>query len=146
MQTWITFKEFSESAQMLDRRRLGANIYESIHILASLQNVSDKLVTPKRNVSNHPASKLWKGYEGNLACYILCHIQEWESRGYKCPTNRENLNRIAMNLSPFSPDWITDEVIQTHRSVLIQKNPDHYRPLWPDCPDDLEMAYDWRSL
>lgn len=47
MQTWITDKDFFKSAANLDRRRLGAQLYEGIHVLASLLEVNDKLVTPK---------------------------------------------------------------------------------------------------
>ena len=151
MQTWITDKDFSKSAKNLDRQRLCANMYESIHILASLLDLNDQLVTPKRNVSNHPASKIWNGNEECLYVYIACHIEEWTySRGYKCPTNNKNMGIIYRSgfwerlVGSYSKNWITDEMIQTHRSVLIQKKPEHYRPLWPDCPDDLEMRYDWR--
>lgn len=57
MQTFITDKNYSISASNLDNKRLGAQIYEGIHILASLLDVNDKLVTPKRSVKNHPVAK-----------------------------------------------------------------------------------------
>jgi hypothetical protein len=71
--------------------------------------------------------------------------------------------------------WITDEFIQIHRSNLIRKEIErnvktikkypeyegitnivefdkmksrmqtHYRNLWPDCPADIPMRYDWRQ-
>lgn len=128
MQTWITDKDFSKSASNLNRHHLHANIYESIHILASLLDCTDKLVNPKRNVKNHPAAKLWKGYEGYLYFYIEFHLSAWHENGYESHINSKNLYMIAKQLTLYSYYmdeknivWITDELIQTHRSVLIQK-------------------------
>jgi hypothetical protein len=91
VQTRITDKDFYKSASNLSRQHLQAQIYEGIHILASLLDVNDKLVNPKRNVKNHPASKLWMGYELNLLNYIMIHIREWKiNRKYKCPVNEKN--------------------------------------------------------
>jgi hypothetical protein len=53
MQTFIPDYNFYRSACNLDTKRLGSQIYEAIHILASLLYVNDKLVNPKRNVKNH---------------------------------------------------------------------------------------------
>lgn len=194
MQTFITDFDFYTSASNLNRQHLQANIYEGIHILASLLDVNDKLVNPKRNVKNHPASKLWVGYEQWLLEYITNHIDLWENKGYRVNINAKNyliifeeIKKIKIN-EPF-PNWITDELIQTHRSVLIQKEIEkekelktqienledagiydekdieikniflndikinmkkieklnHYRNLWPDCPVNLKMRYDWKE-
>jgi hypothetical protein len=156
MQTWITDKDFYKSAVNLNRQHLQANLYESIHILASLLDVNDKLVNPKRNVKNHPAAKLWEGYEDALFYYIDAHIVAWLNIGYKCNINKANMRFIyaVMKDNKYSyfqnkiSNWITDELIQTHRSVLIQKEikkkVNHYQNLWPNCPNDLKMKYDWR--
>jgi len=44
------------------------------------------------------------------------------------------------------PEWFTDdarikEIARTHQSNLIRKDEGHYKPLWPNVPDNLE--YDW---
>jgi hypothetical protein len=149
MQTWITDYSFMQSAKNLDRQRLGAQIYEGIHILASLIGLNDKLVNPKRDVSNYPQAKLWKGWEGDLYLYILCHLIEWEKRGHKAEISNKNIAMISwekkMVIAPQYVPWITPELIIVHRSVLIQKKPEHYKPLWPNCPDNLKMRYDWRE-
>lgn len=147
MQTWITDADIAVSAHNLDRQRLCAQLYEGIHILASLCGVSGRLVNPKRDVSNHPAARLWKGYERALFYYLCIHVVEWKSRGYRSQTNKANM----LVVSDFIPDsrdaadFITPKLITTHRSVLIDKNPDHYSPLWLDCPRGLQMRYDWRK-
>lgn len=200
-QTWITDKDFHKSASNLDTKRLGSQIYEGIHILASLLNVNDRLVNPKRNVRNYPAAKLWVGYETELLCYIGIHLDYWLCHlKYKSEINYKNwhylylmiwsdFNYMTLDIAQKYLDnvtWITDELIQTHRSVLIQKedkkrfalkakremivsaydrnmysqkkyyeeivkvneqieNNYYYCKLWPNCPDDLEMRYDWRD-
>jgi len=155
MQTWITDFSFSKSAQNLDNKRLHTQIYEGIHIFASLLDINNKLVNPKRSIKNHPTAKLWKGYELNLWIYIYFHRMEWKNRGYKNTITEKNIMIIVKYLYKFNdnnlaykngnPDWITEELVTTHRSVLIQKKPEHYRKLWPDVPDDLQMRYDWRK-
>lgn len=70
MQTWITDTDIAVSAHNLDRQRLCAQLYEGIHILASLCGANDKLVNPKRDVSNHPAAKVWRGREEALCFYL----------------------------------------------------------------------------
>lgn len=154
MQTWITAYNFLASAKNLDTKRLHSQIYEAIHILASLLDVSNKLVNPKRSVKNHPVAKLWAGFEIDLWKYIMCHKIEWVKRNYKYENtiNQKNYLFITNLLQDkikrydFSdqPIWITDELILIHRFVLIQKKPEHYRKLWPDVPEGLTMRYDWR--
>lgn len=148
MQTWITDTDIAVSAHNLDRQRLGAQLYEGIHILASLCGVNDKLVNPKRDVSNRRAAKLWQGREEALYFYIRVHMMEWKARKYKSVINIANMDMLSSSgVIPVSiaiPDFITPDLIATHRSVLIAKKPDHYGSLWPDCPRGLQMRYDWR--
>jgi hypothetical protein len=79
-------------------------------------------------------------------------MAEWFSRGYYSIINKKNLSMLFDILKKDNlyhqhmlglVHWITPEVITTHRSVLIQKKPEHYQKLWHDCPRDLKMRYDW---
>jgi hypothetical protein len=157
MQTWITDYDFYKSANNLDNKRLFANIYEAIHILSSLLNVNNKLVNPKRNVSNHPVSKLWVGYEKSLLNYIMFHLKTWcIDRKYKSNINKKNYDMLAREIfyneknekikkqDESNKYWITDNLIKTHKSILINKN-NNYRKLWPNIPDNLPMHYNWRQ-
>jgi len=146
MQTWLVANTFEKSATLLDRRRLGAQLYESVHILASLRHKNHLLINPKRDVSNHPASKLWVGYERELGAYIYAHLSEWCNRGYKSDINTKNYRVITEGLERGMyniPSWITSEVIVTHRNVLYRKNPTFYPKKW--C-GDRGMRYDWQSI
>lgn len=152
MQTWITDINFRKSAENLDVKRLGAQIYEGIHILSSLTGLNDKLVNPKRNVSNHPAALLWKGYEQDLMNYLKAHLDEWYYRKYNSFINLNNLKIIIREAQiypmvyQFRTRWITDELIETHRSVLIQKKPEFYSQKWPNVPTNKTMHYNWREI
>lgn len=132
MQTWILNHNFHVSASKLDRRRLGAQIYEGIHVLSSLLGVNDKLVTPKRSVINHPVSKFWKGYELDLLCYIRYHMIEWYKRGYKSEINEKNYLFLYKELSKNdfehigSNPKITDNLIKLHKQILINKDQNLY--------------------
>jgi hypothetical protein len=45
------------------------------------------------------------------------------------------------------PPWLgDDELHRSHQSALVRKDPDHYRPLFPDVPDDLPYVWPVRSV
>lgn len=162
MQTWITDYSLTKSAQNLDTKRLAAQIYESIHILASLLNINDKLVTPKQSVSKHPVARLWLSYETNLFVYILVHQHEWQNRfNFKPGINYKNIKLLeskiyakhilmretihAFSADLWLPYWVSGELINSHKASLIRKKPGHYRKLWPDANEMLQMHYNWRK-
>ena len=40
------------------------------------------------------------------------------------------------------PAWNADPAVhESHRSKLVQKAPEHYRPLFPDVRDDLDYVW-----
>jgi hypothetical protein len=40
------------------------------------------------------------------------------------------------------PRWLGDEDFHlAHRSALVRKDPEHYRRLFPDVPDDLPYVW-----
>ena len=76
MQTFLPVADFKESAKILDYRRLGKQRVEARQILNALQGKSKGWV-------NHPATKMWKGYEPALEQYLREMILGWKSLGYK---------------------------------------------------------------
>ena len=136
MQTWITDIDINKSASNLHWRHLNAQIYEGIHILSSLLNINDKLVTPKRSVINHPATMQWKGYEKELYHYILIHCKHLKSYGtdkYYETITYKNMKLIEGYINTSAklkyPDWFKIH-IPIHRSNLVLKNEDHYKALF----------------
>jgi hypothetical protein len=137
----------------LDRQRLGKQRVETFQILNVLRGI-DKHGDYKNHKgwSNHPCTVMWRGHAYELARYgYLCSL-EWIDRGYKdtmswrfCEamesmTCDNILEPGTWDLQP--PPWIEDEAVYiSHRSNLIRKDPDYYKPYWPDVPDSLDYVW-----
>jgi hypothetical protein len=138
MQTFLhQAEDFALGASQLDYRRSGKQRVEGYQILRSLKNLS-------KGWSNHPAVKMWKGWEETLAWYTIEHCHDWVlNRGFK-DTIAQKVRDMYPNLPPphmlLTPPWI-DDVVESHRSNLIRKLPEHYGPLWPSTPDNLPYVW-----
>jgi hypothetical protein len=128
MQTFVPYDNVIEIAQCLDYRRLGKQRVETLQILKALQQGG--------GWSNHPATKMWAGYERGLAWYGNIIILEWIERGYK-----NNMEPFP-NPAPEFPSWWGDErVHSSHRAALLFKAPEHYNQFgWDEKP---ELNYFW---
>lgn len=144
MQTFLPYPDFRESAKALDYRRLGKQRVECKQLLAAL----GREVTPEGSLigrpkahswSNHPATKMWRGYELALAEYQADMIREWLTRGYQNTMSRV-LIPDEVNLE--YPPWLGGEAFHaSHRSNLLRKNPAHYGQFgWTESPD---LEYVW---
>lgn len=150
MQTFITYKPIPElldpfihTARSLDYRRLGKQRVEAKQILQALLGQS-------KGWTNHPATKMWRGYEDVLCVYAIDICNEWRRRGYKdslTPYFQAMLEFLQtetpMRLS--MPDWLQgqagEQFIDAHRSNLIRKDPEYYGPKFPGVPDHLEYIW-----
>lgn len=139
MQTNITDFNIKKSIYNLDRQRLFSNIYENIHGLACLLECVDNLILSNeakiqaKKLKNKPQCKLWKSYEKHLSSHIVEAYDRWyeefadkERTEYNETINYKNMKILFEKLNTwvfpdFYPDWVTDEVIQIHKSHLIQK-------------------------
>lgn len=142
MQTFLPLPSFSESASVLDWRRLGKQRVEAKQILQILLDE-----TSSKGWQRHPAVLMWRGYELALTNYGLVMCEEWIRRGYvdslrqyflaRCVAT-SYLGQPAFNYPPFvhNPSFHL-----SHRSNLIRKDPVFYGPLWPGVPSDL--PYMW---
>lgn len=135
MQTFLPYANFGESAKCLDMKRLGKQRVEVLQLLNSFYKPDYK------GWKNHPCREMWRGYEQALVVYGLAICYEWKSRGYK-DTCYEKINAFTKSGDLTVPPWVGREDIHlSHKSRLIQKYPEHYRPLWPDAPDNLEYVW-----
>lgn len=137
MQTFLPYPNFTESAKVLDRQRLGKQRVEVLQILRALSGETD-------GWKNHPAVKMWKGYEIPLTMYGLAICNEWVSRGYNdtCAEKIMELKNKYFKDGPVKmPPWMGSEIHLTHQSNLVRKNPSYYRMFFPNIPDDIE--YYW---
>lgn len=138
MQTFVPSGiDFVETAELLDYRRLGKQRVETWQILNTLTGSS-------KGWSNHPAVKMWKGYETALALYGATMCAEWIERGYNDSMMPRFLGILGdiQNLSFTYPAWLYNEdIVMSHRSNLIRKFPEHYSPLWPEVPNNLPYVW-----
>ena len=139
MQTFLPYANFIETARVLDYRRLGKQRVEAWQILRALNGET-------RGWVNHPATKMWDGYQTALAVYGLAMCIEWRRRGYK-DTMTERFSDLLIPLMIVTakmPPWLGREDFHlSHQSKLLQKFPEYYREYFPDAPVDLE--YVWPS-
>lgn len=134
MQTFLPYKNFVRSAFVLDRQRLGKQRVEAWQILRALTGQSSGWV-------NHPATKMWSGYENELSFYGICICEEWLSRGYKDSLLPKFVDYFDSSIYE-PPLWLGDSQFHmSHRSNLLRKLPKHYRRYWKKTPDDLPYVW-----
>ena len=134
MQTFLPYSDFKASAKVLDNKRLGKQRVEVLQILKALTE-------EEYGWKNHPATKMWKGYERALAKYGIVVCEEWISRGFKDTC----LPKIASYLGKGRiayPPWLGNKRFHTsHKSNLVSKYPEYYRKFWPKLSD--KLPYVW---
>jgi len=136
MQTFLPHKEYWRSAACLDNKRLGKQRVEVLQILKTLAGLS-------QGWRNHPAVKMWRGHELQLAFYGVCICAEWRRRGFRDSCG-EKITQMASRFQDDSfdmPSWLDEDFCQRHRSALLKKDPEHYRQYWPSEPDDLDYIW-----
>ena len=126
MQTFLPYDNFRNCALCLDRLRLGKQRTEVLQILNALNGDS-------RGWVNHPATRMWRGYEAALWLYGQTMIGEWEARGYK---NNMVLPGDYAAKDIVFPPWMGDRKFHaSHRSNLLRKDPVWYGQFgWQDDP------------
>lgn len=124
MQTFLPYPSFADSAACLDRQRLGKQRVEAKQIWIALNN-------PDYGWQNHPATKMWRGYDDALAAYGLAICIEWRDRGYKDTLFEFFYPKLAISDGPTMPWWLGDwRFHRSHQAVLQCKYPEHYKPLF----------------
>ena len=138
MQTFLPLPSYKASAEVLDDKRLGKQRVETFQIARTLTGVS-------AGWKNHPAVKMWRGYESSLISYGMFVCDEWIRRGFN-DTVLEKLNQLYLDHyagTPLvTPAWLGDEAFHaSHRSNLLRKSPDHYKAFgWSE---DSDLPYIW---
>ncbi|MEU1088081.1 MSMEG_6728 family protein [Streptomyces sp. NPDC005892] len=150
MQTFLPYPDFHRSARVLDARRLGKQRVEVIQVLRGL-------TVPGYGWRHHPAVRMWAGYEEALVRYGLDICEAWTETGRADTCAATLLVDLAASRGRARvrvrdgeglaeagelPPWLGDEGFHlSHRSALVRKDPDHYRPLFPGVPDDLPYVW-----
>jgi hypothetical protein len=151
VQTFLPYPDFERSARVLDTKRLGKQRVEVIQVVRALTR-------PTYGWANHPAVLMWKGHEEALGRYGLTCCEVWTEHGFGdtcAATIREDLREFGVDtirtqaelaVGEALPLWLGQERVHlSHQSALVRKDPEHYRSLFPDVPDDVPYAWPVRS-
>jgi hypothetical protein len=144
MQTFLPYRDFTRSAQVLDSPRLGKQRVETLQVLRALE-------LGEYGWRNHPVVTMWRGRTPALVLYGLENVRAWRARGHADSTYEmiaefapevESATQEDLAAAGLLPTWLGDGRIHvSHRSALVRKDPDFYRPVFGDVPDDL--PYHW---
>lgn len=134
MQTFVPYPDFSESARVLDRQRLGKQRVETLQLLKALAGETKGWV-------NHPAAQMWRGHENALVHYGIAVCDEWTARGYK-DSCREKIAAYGCGAPLVMPSWWgREDVHASHRSNLLRKDAKHYGQFGWNEPDNMEYVW-----
>ena len=148
MQTFLPCPGFTDSARVLDARRLGKQRVETIQVLRAL-------TVAGYGWRHHPAAAMWAGYEEALVRYGLAVCGVWCDIGNAdtCATTLvDDLTRTLgqrsvrteeeLSAAGELPPWLGEEAFhRSHQAALVRKDPEHYRRYFPDVPDDLPYVW-----
>jgi Pyrimidine dimer DNA glycosylase len=148
VQTFLPLPGFSDTAHVLDPRRLGKQRVETIQVLRAL-------VISGYGWRHHPAAAMWAGYEEALVRYGLDVCNCWCEHGHRdtCAATLVADLEVSTGMQDVRtqeqlaadnelPPWLGDPAFhQSHQSALVLKDPTHYRPFFPDVPDDLPYVW-----
>jgi hypothetical protein len=154
----LTTNDFASIAKTLDNRRLNKQALEGWQILMTLVELDPQGNDRKpKGWVNHPAVKMWRGYETALFHYIIAMTEEWEMRGFRTTIGdkaRDTYHKAAdlgrIGAYKF-PEWLTDEatfaeITATHRQALLVKEYSWYHQFgWPEDTGvaPTEYTYIW---
>lgn len=136
--TFLPYPSFIESAKVLDYRRLNKQILECDQILKAIEKENSGF-QGKIGWVNHPATKMWKGYEHALKYYRDFMLLEWVARGYN--STRQFLLAIGDYPDKYPPWRGNKEFHASHRSNLLRKDPIHYGQFGWTEPNNLEYVW-----
>ena len=145
MQTFLPDPDYAKSAKYLDNKRLGKQRLECKQILLALGVAVGPHKPGKRGWRNHPAVRMWRGYETSLIIYGACMCSEWRKRGFQDTLGIEFRDVYAAVTDGYparKPEWIGEEAFHaSHRSNLLRKDKEYYGKFGWTEPDDL--PYIW---
>jgi hypothetical protein len=144
MQTFLPYPSFEWTARVLDDRRLGKQRVEALQILRA-QHV------PNYGWRHHPAVKMWRGHDEALVSYGVTICREWIRRGHRdtvleqivaLTPGGEVLSQAELRRRGLLPSWLGSRAFhRAHRSSLLRKDPERYRTLFPNVPEDLPYVW-----
>lgn len=159
MQTFLTTTtSFKATAKTLDNKRLNKQALEAWQILmTNLQLDPQGNFRQPKGWYNHPATKMWRGYETALYQYIQQMVIEWKSRGFKSTIGdkakatmlrAQELGLVDITNVTF-PKWMEDQelfarITESHRKALLVKHYEWYSQFgWSEDSGIPETDYEY---
>lgn len=144
LQTFLPYPDFRASAEVLDNKRLGKQRVETLQVMKAL-------TVAGYGWQHHPVTAMWRGYRPALMAYQSATCEAWLARGYADTCLGKTLLVLAdspADLEAYEaedfpmPAWFGREDLHlSHRSKLLAKAPEFYRPLFPREPDTLDYVW-----
>jgi hypothetical protein len=147
VQTFLPYADFERSARALDAKRLGKQRVECLQVLRGL-------TVPTYGWRHHPAVRMWRGHLEGLGRYTLevCRVWVEGGRADTCATTilvdlaaagvEQVREQDELAAAGALPRWLGDPAVHlSHRSALVRKDPEFYRPQFPGVPDDLPYVW-----
>lgn len=132
MQTFLPYTSFSESARVIDNKRLWKQILEANQLINLIQNRKIK-----SNWRKHPCYRMWVEDGFALKTYRDYFVKEWLNRRLIDPPKLE----IIHCLNEINLNWISEELCASHRAALLKKDFKHYKQFnWKEKP---QIKYYW---
>ena len=129
MQTFLPYKNFEQSASVLDWKRLGKQRVEGMQIVNAIEK--------QTGWRHHPVVHMWTPYVKALKLYTNVIILEWIERGYN-----NNMEIYDIYGTPNMPHWLGNESFHSsHQANLLRKDYEYYSQFeWSENP---ENPYVW---
>lgn len=141
MQLFLPYADLNKTAGSLDDKRLGNQCYRECKTLIN------------GGWSNHPASKMIKGYEHFVARYAYALANEMATRRKLDGSPKWKpevvdrwrhfwLAEMQKHDNTGNPPWLGNQEFHiSHQSNLIRKDKNYYGPQFPNVPDNLEYIW-----
>jgi hypothetical protein len=140
MQTFLTSNvKFSDTAKVLDKKRLWKQVVEADQIIATLANLPTKSGKPRTGWKNHPAVLMWKNHFDHLLVYRDTILKESLIRGVQTSTKFYSDSFASFDFD--IPEWVTDELVLSHQSNLLRKDFNYYSKYFYNTPLGLEYVW-----
>lgn len=138
--TFLPFPDIEQSLKTLDKRRLGKQRVEAKQILKALNGET-------RGWVNHPATRMWVGYEFLLKHYYNTCLRIWEEAGGKnkilepISLTESETEDLHSGRKPWWWGW--EPLHESHKAALIRKDEVFYRRLLSPETVYLGLGYVW---
>jgi hypothetical protein len=146
--TWLTYRSWGRTAADLENATLKLQMRNSVTIMDILTGIK-----PDHPKANHPAVKMWQGYEYALGIQCMSLGMEWTfKRGFaECEEfwamSRaiKEIKKVERDFAYEVPPWSRDAyLLLSHRSNLYRRDPVTYKGKWKKCPEN--WPYLWPVL